>query len=85
MIELKSRKMSVLDTFRVCLCVWGVEGGVEGGVGGGWGMDGGSMPLPTHPLRYCDPVLLVLYAFDVYSTSISSSLLYCMTRTTRTD
>ena len=29
--------------------------------GGAWGVDGGWMPLPTHPQRYCDPALLVLY------------------------
>ena len=26
----------------------------------GEGMDGGCMPLPTHPQRYCDPTSLVL-------------------------
>ena len=25
----------------------------------GMGVDGGWMPLPTHPQRYCDPVSLV--------------------------
>ena len=28
-------------------------------VKGAWGMDGGRMPLPTHPQRYCDPTSLV--------------------------
>ena len=46
MIESKSGKMSVLDTF----CVWG----------GGWGVEGGWMPLPTRPQQYCDPASLVL-------------------------
>ena len=35
----------------------------------GWGMDGGWMPLPTHPQRYCDPASLVLFlsATEYYS------------------
>ena len=28
--------------------------------GGAWGVDGGWMPLPTRPQRYCDPASLVL-------------------------
>ena len=28
-------------------------------LGVGWGVDGGWMPLPTRPQRYCDPVSLV--------------------------
>ena len=40
--------MSVLDVF---VYVWGA-----------WGMDGGWMPLPTRPQRYCDPASLVSQA-----------------------
>ena len=29
--------------------------------GGGWGVDGGWMPLPTRPQRYCDPASLVSF------------------------
>ena len=48
-IESKSGKMSVLDTFYVCLCMeWG------------FGVDGGLMPLPTRPQRYCDPASLII-------------------------
>ena len=47
----KASKKLVLDTFRVCLCVWD----------GGWGVDGGWMPLPTCPQRYCDPASLVTF------------------------
>ena len=46
--RVKSRKMSVLDTFCACLSV-----------GVGWGVDGGWMPLPTRLQRYCDPASLV--------------------------
>ena len=28
-------------------------------VWGAWHIDGGWMPLPTHPQRYCDPASLV--------------------------
>ena len=28
---------------------------------GAWGVDGGWMPLPTRPQRYCDPASLVLF------------------------
>ena len=48
-IKLKSGITSVLDAICVCLCVWD----------GGWGVDGGWMPLPTRPQRYCDPASLV--------------------------
>ena len=41
---------NVIDTFCVCLCVGG----------GDWGVDGGWMPLPTRPQRYCDPESFVL-------------------------
>ena len=44
----KSGKTSVLDTFCVCLSVWGW----------GLGVDWGWMPLPTRPRRYCDHVSL---------------------------
>ena len=50
MIKLKSGKMSVSDTLCVCLFVEG-----------GWGVDGGSMPLPTYPQQYCDPALHVSF------------------------
>ena len=42
-IELKSGKTSAFDTFYLCLSV----------------VDGGWMPLPTLPQRYCDPASLV--------------------------
>ena len=48
-IESKSGKKSVLDVFWVCVLV-----------GGAWGVDGGWMPLPTCPQRYCDPASLVI-------------------------
>ena len=44
--------LSVYVCVCVCLCVWD----------GGWGVDGGWMPLPTRPQRYCDPASLVLEA-----------------------
>ena len=49
MIESKSGKISVLDTFCVCLCVRGED----------WGLVGGWKPLPTRPQQYCDPASLV--------------------------
>ena len=33
---------------------------LEGGLGGALGVDGGLMPLPTRPQRYCDPASLVI-------------------------
>ena len=48
--ESKSAKTSVLDAF--CACEWGT-----------WGVDGGWMPLPTRPQRYCDPASLVFLSF----------------------
>ena len=48
----KKWKKSVLDTFFVRL--WG----------GGLGVDGGWMPLPTRPQRYCDPASLVSIVFQ---------------------
>ena len=39
--------MSILETICVCLCV-------------GWSVDGGRMPLPTRPQRYCDPASFVI-------------------------
>ena len=52
MIESKSVKMCNYDAtvmiFCACKLAWGGEG-----------MDGGSMPLPTHPQQYCDPASLV--------------------------
>ena len=41
------------ERFGYFLCMF-----VCGG-GGGWGVDGGWMPLPTRPPRYCDPASLV--------------------------
>ena len=32
---------------------------LEGGLGGALGVDGGWLPLPTRPQRYCDPASLV--------------------------
>ena len=49
-IELKSGKTSVFDTFCVCLFV---------GVGGGCGVNGCWIPLPTRLQQYCDPASLV--------------------------
>ena len=49
MIEMKSGKSSILDTFCVCLCVGG----------GDYGLDGDWTPLPTRPQRHCDPASLV--------------------------
>ena len=46
--ESKSGKTSNLEVF------WGRCVG-----GGAWGVDGGWMPLPTLPQRYCDPASLV--------------------------
>ena len=51
----KSMKLSVLDAFCVCVCRTYI-------VGGAWGMEGGWLPLPTHPHQYCDPASLVLDA-----------------------
>ena len=34
---------------------------LEGGLGGALGVDGGWLPLPTRPQRYCDPASLVLF------------------------
>ena len=33
---------------------------LEGGLGGALGVDGGWLPLPTRPQRYCDPASLVI-------------------------
>ena len=54
--ESKSAKTSILDAF--CACEWGT-----------WGVDGGLMPLPTRPQRYCDPASLVnrLFVISVWS------------------
>ena len=35
------------------------------GWGGAWGVDGGWMPLPTRPQRYCETASLVLFIFVV--------------------
>ena len=34
---------------------------LERGLGGALGVDGGWLPLPTRPQRYCDPASLVLF------------------------
>ena len=49
-IQLRSGKSSVLDTFF--LYVWVLQ--LVWGVGGSW------MPLPTCPQRYCDPASFVI-------------------------
>ena len=36
---------------------------LEGGFGGALGVNGGWLPLPTRPQRYCDPASLVLCNF----------------------
>ena len=36
------------------------------GRSGPWGVDGGWMPLPTHPQRYCDPASLARFALENY-------------------
>ena len=59
-IESKRGKTSVLNTFSECSSV----------KVGGEGVDGGWMPLPTHPQQYCDPASLVLS----FSLSLSLSL-----------
>ena len=41
----------------------------------GWGVDGGWMPLPTRPQRYCDPVSLVLFHIVVSQLSSLMGLL----------
>ena len=50
--ESKSGKTSGLESFCVCVCV-------GKGLGGALGVDGGWIPLPTRPQRYCDPASLV--------------------------
>ena len=50
--------MSVLNVFF--LYVWGA-----------WVMDGGWMPLPTRPQRYCDPASLVYFLTKTKVSSIS--------------
>ena len=43
------------EHFRSFLCV----SVLEGRLGGALGVDGGWLPLPTRPQRYCDPASLV--------------------------
>jgi len=62
MIELKSGKTNVLDTFCTCLCVRG----------GDWGLAEGWTPLPTRPQRYCEPASLVDRVFICKSKALSS-------------
>ena len=64
MIESKSGKTSVLNTFCVCLCVEGED----------WGLDKGWMPLPTCPQRYCDPASLVLITLTMSVSKCDASL-----------
>jgi len=40
---------------------------LEGGLGGALGVDGGWLPLPTRPQRYCDPASLVLLAHGLFN------------------
>ena len=42
---------------------------LEGGLGGALGVDGGWLPLPTRPQRYCDPASLVLPSFPQMTSS----------------
>ena len=44
-----------------CVCEWGT-----------WGVDGGWMPLPTHPQRYCDPASLVISLMALNTSSLSA-------------
>ena len=49
--------------FFLYVCVWS----------GVWGVDGGWMPLPTRPQRYCDPASLVLYFLVFKKSSLNRS------------
>ena len=51
-IKLKSGETSLLNS-----CLYGSKG---------CSVDGGWMPLPTRPQRYCDPASLVFYVFAVF-------------------
>ena len=53
MIESKTGKTSVLDTFCVCLCVEGED----------WGVDAAWAPRPNRSQCYCGPASLVLRNF----------------------
>ena len=49
--------------------------------GGAWGVDGGWMPLPTHPQRYCDPASLVptkMLVTVISAKSIESMFKRCL-------
>ena len=37
-------------------------------VGVGWGVNGGQMPLPVHPRRYCDSASLVRRGFSFFAS-----------------
>ena len=39
---------------------------------GAWGVDGGRMPLPTRPQRYCDPASLVETCAQVIFVKLKS-------------
>ena len=54
-IESKSVKTRIYNAAVMIVCVCVSEHGV------GEGMDGGCMPLPTHPQQFCDPASLVLF------------------------
>ena len=54
--------------FKVFMCVSVLER-VLGGV---LGVDGGWMPLPIHPQRYCDPASLVLNGMDNASSKTTA-------------
>ena len=62
-IEEWGRYCKLIRRYVLCMCVWG----------GSWGADGGWMPLPTRPQRYCDPASLV--TFDTTSLDRSELLL----------
>ena len=60
--ELKSGKMSVSVAFCAHVSV------LKGGFGGMLGVDGGRLPLPSRPQRYCEPASLVVLIFiDIHA------------------
>ena len=40
----------------------------------GWGVDGGWMPLPTRPQRFCDPASLVVLVYAMTDKAQSTDL-----------
>ena len=60
-----SRSNSPSVTYALLdICVW------RGLFRGGWGEDGGWMPLPKRPRRYCDPCLFV---WSIISTAVTDA------------